>query len=32
MGVSLVEQVVSTRSGTMVFGQTAQIQSFEDAS
>lgn len=31
-GVSLVEQVVSTRSGTMVFGQTAQIQSFEDAS
>lgn len=31
-GVSLVEQVVSTRSGTMVFGQTAQIDSFEDAS
>lgn len=30
-GVSLVEQVVSTRSGTMIFGQTAQIQSFEDA-
>ena len=31
-GVSLVEQVVSTRSGVMLFGQTAQIQSFEDAS
>lgn len=31
-GVSLVEQVVSTRSGTMVFGQTAQIDSFADAS
>lgn len=31
-GVSLVEQVVSTRSGTMIFGQTAQINSFEDAS
>lgn len=31
-GVSLVEQVVSARSGTMVFGQTAQIDSFEDAS
>lgn len=31
-GVSLVEQVVSTRSGTMLTGQTAQIQSFEDAS
>lgn len=31
-GVSLVEQVVSTRSGTMTFGQTAQIQSFADAS
>jgi TolB-like protein len=31
-GVSLVEQVVSTRSGAMLFGQTAQIQSFEDAS
>jgi hypothetical protein len=30
-GVSLVEQVVSTRSGTMEFGQTAQIASFEDA-
>jgi len=30
-GVSLVEQVVSTRSGTMVFGQTAQIESFDDA-
>lgn len=31
-GVSLVEQVVSTRSGAMQFGQTAQILSFEDAS
>ncbi len=31
-GVSLVEQVVSTRSGTMEFGQTAQIQTFADAS
>ncbi len=31
-GVSLVEQVVSTRSGTMQFGQTAQIESFADAS
>ncbi|HEY9179668.1 MAG TPA: hypothetical protein VIO32_03050 [Candidatus Baltobacteraceae bacterium] len=31
-GVSLVEQVVSTRSGAMITGQTAQIQSFEDAS
>lgn len=31
-GVSLVEQVVSTRSGTMLFGQTAQIDSFADAS
>lgn len=31
-GVSLVEQVVSTRSGTMIFGQTAQIDSFADAS
>lgn len=31
-GVSLVEQVVSTRSGTMIFGQTAQINSFADAS
>lgn len=31
-GVSLVEQVVSTASGTMEFGQTAQIQSFADAS
>jgi TolB-like protein len=30
-GVSLVEQVVSLRSGTIVFGQTAQIQSFQDA-
>lgn len=31
-GVSLVEQVVSTRSGTMIFGQTAQVDSFQDAS
>lgn len=31
-GVSLVEQVVYVRSGTMQFGQTAQVQSFEDAS
>lgn len=31
-GVSLVEQVVSTQSGTMIFGQTAQIDSFADAS
>lgn len=31
-GVSLVEQVVSVGSGTMQFGQTAQIQSFADAS
>lgn len=31
-GVSLVEQVVSVRSGTMQFGQTAQIESFADAS
>ncbi len=31
-GVSLVEQVVSTRSGTIVYGQTAQIESFQDAS
>jgi hypothetical protein len=31
-GVSLVEQVVSVASGTMQFGQTAQIQSFADAS
>jgi hypothetical protein len=30
-GVSLVEQVVSTRSGTIVYGQTAQIDSFQDA-
>ncbi|MFN2450081.1 MAG: hypothetical protein ABR508_09915 [Candidatus Baltobacteraceae bacterium] len=30
-GVSLVEQVVSTRSGTIVFGQTAQIESIQDA-
>ncbi len=30
-GVSLVEQVVSTRSGAIVYGQTAQISSFEDA-
>lgn len=31
-GVSLVEQVVSTQSGTIVYGSTAQIDSFEDAS
>ena len=31
-GVSLVEQVVSVLSGAMVAGQTAQIQSFDDAS
>jgi TolB-like protein len=30
-GVSLVEQVVSTREGTIVYGQTAQIDSFQDA-
>jgi len=30
-GVSLVEQVVSTQSGAIVFGTTAQIESFEDA-
>lgn len=30
-GVSLVEQVVSTRSGTILFGQTAQIESIQDA-
>lgn len=30
-GVSLVEQVVSTRSGTIVYGKTAQIDSFLDA-
>ncbi len=30
-GVSLVEQVVSTLSGTIVFGQTAQIESIQDA-
>lgn len=30
-GVSLVEQVVSTRDGTIVFGKTAQIDSFLDA-
>ncbi len=30
-GVSLVEQVVSTRSGAIVYGQTAQIESFQDA-
>lgn len=30
-GVSLVEQVVSVRSGTIVYGQTAQIESFQDA-
>jgi TolB-like protein len=32
MGVSLVEQVVSTSTGTMLFGQTAQVQNFADAS
>lgn len=31
-GVSLVEQVVSTQSGTIVYGATAQINSFDDAS
>ena len=31
-GVSLVEQVVSTQSGAIIYGTTAQIQSFEDAS
>jgi hypothetical protein len=31
-GVSLVEQVVSTQSGTITYGATAQIASFEDAS
>jgi hypothetical protein len=30
-GVSLVEQVVDTSSGTIIMGMTAQIQSFEDA-
>ena len=30
-GVSVVEQVVSATSGTIVFGQTAQIESFQDA-
>lgn len=30
-GVSLVEQVVSTQSGTITYGATAQIVSFEDA-
>ena len=30
-GVSLVEQVVSTLSGAIVFGQTAQIESINDA-
>jgi hypothetical protein len=30
-GVSLVEQVVSTQSGTIVYGVTAQIASFQDA-
>ena len=30
-GVSVVEQVVSSVSGTIVFGQTAQIESFQDA-
>ena len=31
-GVSLVEQVVSVRSGAMIAGQTAQIENFQDAS
>lgn len=31
-GVSLVEQVVSTQSGTIAYGSTAQIDSFDDAS
>ncbi len=31
-GVSLVEQIVSTESGTIAYGSTAQIDSFEDAS
>ena len=31
-GVSLVEQVVSTQDGTIVYGNTAQIDSFDDAS
>jgi TolB-like protein len=31
-GVSLVEQLVSTQSGTIVFGNTAEIDSFDDAS
>lgn len=30
-GVSLVEQVVDTSTGTIIMGATAQIQSFEDA-
>ena len=30
-GVSLVEQVVSTQSGAIVFGDTVQIESFADA-
>lgn len=30
-GVSLVEHVVSTQSGTITYGATAQIASFEDA-
>lgn len=30
-GVSLVEQVVDTSTGTIILGATAQIQSFEDA-
>jgi hypothetical protein len=30
-GVSLVEQVVDTETGTIILGATAQIQSFEDA-
>lgn len=30
-GVSLVERVVSTRGGAIVYGQTAQIESFQDA-
>lgn len=31
-GVSLVEQLVSTQSGTIAYGATAQIDSFDDAS
>lgn len=30
-GVSLVEQIVSTTSGTVVLGRTAQVQTVEDA-